>query len=174
VDQVAIVEASSPNDLAAIATIDTGFTATEMLAVETREGGFALTIKAVDRTVWKAFPLDDVEQQWQVALVARVGSSTVGFASGNHHRWNRRLVISHFYVDRKHRRKGVETALMNAMVARGRQLGADHLWIETSNLNVPAVAAYQQWGFELCGLDTAFYRATPARGEVAIFLSFSL
>ena len=63
---------------------------------------------------------------------------------------------------------------MNAMVARGRQLGADHLWIETSNLNVPAVAAYQQWGFELCGLDTAFYRATPARGEVAIFLSFSL
>jgi ribosomal protein S18 acetylase RimI-like enzyme len=43
-------------------------------------------------------------------------------------------------------------------------------WLETSNVNLPAVRAYERLGFRLCGLDTSLYEGTPAEGEVALFL----
>jgi hypothetical protein len=41
-------------------------------------------------------------------------------------------------------------------------------------VNVPAVRAYRRLGFALCGLDTTFYRGTPAAGEVALFFTRDL
>jgi hypothetical protein len=63
---------------------------------------------------------------------------------------------------------------MKEVISRGRTLSADHLWVETSNFNLPAIDAYRRWGFALCGLDTALYRGTPAHAEVAVFLSHPL
>ena len=49
------------------------------------------------------------------------------------------------------------------------EVGARHIWLETSSLNVPGAAAYRGMGFELTGLDLTLYDATPAEGEVALF-----
>jgi hypothetical protein len=53
----------------------------------------------------------------------------------------------------------------------GQALGARHLWLETSNLNHPGVAAYRALGFSLTGMDMTLYDGTPAQGEVALFFS---
>jgi ribosomal protein S18 acetylase RimI-like enzyme len=170
-DEIAIGEASFPNDLPAVAAIDTTFATSEMLTLERVEDDFRLSHVKLDRPVSKTFPLDDIERRWEVALIGKIEGRAAGFASGTFQRWNRRLVVSHFYVDRAFRRRGVGTALMNAMIDHGTRLNADHLWIEASNLNTPAIAAYRHWGFTLCGLDTTLYGGTPVRGEIAIFLS---
>ena len=171
---VAIAEVSFPDDLATIAAIDTAFVATEMLALESAEREFRFSPRALDRPLQKSFQLDDIAQHWDASLVASLGARKVGVAFGEFEAWNRRFVVSHFYVDRQHRNRGVGTALMEAMVQRATLLDADHLWIETNNFNIPAIAAYRRWGFEMCGLDTSLYSGTDERGEVAIFLSRSL
>ncbi|MGC8488463.1 MAG: hypothetical protein ACP5QO_09645 [Clostridia bacterium] len=48
------------------------------------------------------------------------------------------------------------------------------MWLEVSNLNVPAINAYEALGFTVVGLDTSLYRGTRARGEVALFMARDL
>jgi len=48
------------------------------------------------------------------------------------------------------------------------------VWLETSNVNVPGIAAYTRLGYALCGVDTTLYEATAAAAETAIYLSKSL
>ncbi len=52
-----------------------------------------------------------------------------------------------------------------------RERGAEHLWLEVSSVNAPAVHAYRRMGFTFCGLDTALYGGTPAAGEQALYMS---
>jgi ribosomal protein S18 acetylase RimI-like enzyme len=85
--------------------------------------------------------------------------------------WNRRVVIWHLYVSGEYRRRGVGGRLLETALAAAREAGARTAWLETSNLNVPAVRAYERLGFVLCGLDTTLYDGTPAEGEVALFFS---
>ena len=58
--------------------------------------------------------------------------------------------------------------------AHGRELGARRVWLETSTINVPGIAAYARLGYTLCGADATFYEATYAEGEAAIYLSKAL
>jgi len=50
-------------------------------------------------------------------------------------------------------------------------LAARHIWLETSSLNAPGVAAYRALGFSLSGVDLTLYDGTPAEGETALFFS---
>ena len=52
----------------------------------------------------------------------------------------------------------------------GRKLGATHVWLETSNVNVPGVRAYERLGYALCGADSLYYAAYMP-GETAIYLA---
>ena len=61
--------------------------------------------------------------------------------------------------------------LLAAVEAHAASLGARHVWLETSSLNVPGVAAYRALGFRLTGIDLTLYDATPAEGEAALFFS---
>ncbi len=55
--------------------------------------------------------------------------------------------------------------------ARAERLDAEHLWLETSNLNVSAAEFYTSVGFEICGFDLTHYAGTAAAEEFAIFMS---
>ncbi|GGR83468.1 hypothetical protein GCM10010205_10120 [Streptomyces nojiriensis] len=48
-----------------------------------------------------------------------------------------------------------------------RERGAEHLWLEVSSVNAPAVHAYRRMGFTFCGLDTTLYGGTPAAAPAA-------
>lgn len=167
-----------PADAAALTRIDAGYSSDVGLRVRRDGDSFVLDEQPLNPAVSKQFPLDEVvaepEPQWDAAFVAVLDGVLCGFAATAYHGWNRRLQLCHLYVDRGCRRRGVARALVDAVLAAGRQTPAVHLWLETSNVNRPAVAAYRRLGFEIRGLDTTLYDGTGARGEVALYLTRAL
>ena len=65
------------------------------------------------------------------------------------------------------------TALLDRVEAHGREVGATHVWLETSSVNVPGVAAYERLGYSLCGADRLYY-GSYMPGEAAIYLAKTL
>lgn len=106
--------------------------------------------------------------------IAEAGGAAVGFIGVATQAQRRRCVVWHLYVDKAHRRRGIGRRLMGAAEAHARASGCDLLWVETQNVNAPAIAAYRALGFTMCGLDTALYHGTPEAGEVAVFLARAL
>jgi ribosomal protein S18 acetylase RimI-like enzyme len=121
--------------------------------------------------VTKSFPLDlDSQREWESTWLALDRGRPVGVAATEYQNWNRRVVIWHLYVNPDQRRRGIGRRLLETALAAAHEAGARTAWLETSSLNLPGVRAYERLGFRLCGLDTSLYDATPAEGEVALFL----
>lgn len=164
-----------PEDAEAIGRLDTSFTTSAIYEVEQTVDGFELTLRPVDPPVVKRFPLDDLSgpmRPWTHSWVAEDHRGTIcGFSAAGYDEWNARAVIWHLYVAPTARRQGVARALLGAIQAYAETLGARRLWLETSSLNVPGVAAYRSLGFSLTGLDMTLYDNTPAEGEAALFFS---
>jgi GNAT superfamily N-acetyltransferase len=163
-----------PEDAPAIAAIDTSFTTDLIYDVEATPHGLALIDRRLAAPLTKRFPLDDLssdDRPWPHAFVAEEGGRCAGFAAAAFEPWNRRLTLWHLYVDAPARGRGVARRLVDRIAALGRELGARHIWLETSNLNAPGAAAYLALGFTLTGADLTLYDATPAEGEVALFFS---
>jgi ribosomal protein S18 acetylase RimI-like enzyme len=174
---IAIREARLPDDAAAIEAIDTSFTTDAVFDVEASGDGFALRERRLPAPLAKRFPLDDVRSDarpWSHAFVAADGGACLGFAAAGLEPWNRRLVLWHLYVQSGARGRGIGRRLVERIADLGRELGARHIWLETSNLNAPGVAAYRALGFRLTGIDTTLYDGTPAEGETALFFSRSI
>lgn len=85
--------------------------------------------------------------------------------------WHRRLVLWHLYVDRTRRREGFARRLLDQVEAHGREVGATRVWLETSTVNVPGIAAYGRLGYTLCGVDSTYYEGTAVADEAAVYLS---
>jgi GNAT superfamily N-acetyltransferase len=171
---IRVREARLPGDAAAIVAIDTSFTTDVVFDVEADGDGFVLRERGLATPLTKRFPMDDLSERdrpWAHAFIAELDSVCIGFAAAGYEAWNRRLVLWHLYVQPTMRGQGVGRALVDRVVALGRDLGARHLWLETSNLNAPGVAAYRALGFSLTGLDLTLYDGTPAEGEAALFFS---
>lgn len=48
----------------------------------------------------------------------------------------------------------------------------DRVWIETQNINYPAIQFYRKCGFTLCGLDENLYHPKgPGANEIALFFA---
>lgn len=160
-------------DLDRLAALDDSFTTDTVLDVVASADGFTLRPRQVDPPLRKVFPRDD-EPGGDAVFVAADGPRVRGFVTADLEDWHRRLVITQVTVAPGHRGRGVGRALVEHACAHGRGHGALTAWLETSSVNVPAVRAYERMGFTLCGLDTTFYRGTPADGEVALFFARNL
>ena len=171
-------DADLPADAAAILGIDRSFITDAVLKVEFGAGGgVRLRPARLATPLTKVFPLDDLthdHRPWDKAVVAMDGARCVGFAAAGYQAWNRRLVVWHFYVDANSRGRGVGRQLMQTLAEHGRAVGAGHLWLESSSVNPAGAAVYRRLGFELCGLDSWLYAATPAEGETALFFARAL
>jgi len=172
VDEIEIRPAEVERDAALIRSVDTSFETAAILDVQSDRSGFRLVEKPVDPPVVKSFPLDDLDggQEWESAWLALDGGQAVGVVATQYERWNRRATVWHLYVSPSHRALGIGRLLLETALAAAREAGARTAWVETSNLNLPGVRAYERLGFRLCGLDTSLYHSTPAAGEVALFL----
>ena len=98
----------------------------------------------------------------------------VGFAAVEFAAWHARLVLWHFYVAPPYRRAGTGRALLAKVEDHGRSLGALRVWLETSNVNVPGIAAYARLGYTLVGGDVSMYDDLPYADEKAVFLAKTL
>lgn len=154
-----------------VKALDTSFSTDERYVVRRHDGQVSLLRAPLEAPVSKAFPLELGADRWDHGFVCNAGGQLRGFIGGEIHQWNRRLVVWHFYVDKQCRRSGFGRALMNAMLSWGRAHDASLAWVETSNLNIPGVCAYERLGFQICGFDESLYAGTANHNEFALFMA---
>jgi ribosomal protein S18 acetylase RimI-like enzyme len=105
-------------------------------------------------------------------MVACAGEEVVGFAELLFDTWNSRARIEHLYISASHRGRGGGRALLRAISERAvSEPRIRCLWLETQNVNYPAVQFYLSAGFRLCGLDETLYDPGLLPGEVALYFA---
>jgi GNAT superfamily N-acetyltransferase len=164
----------STRDRAGVEAIDTVFETRSIFDVVVSPAKIELVERSLGVPLVKRYPIADAFAfwaSWDVAFVAEDAGRIVGFAAVEYAAWHRRLVLWHCYVTRERRGEGIARALIARVEAHGRDRGARRVWLETSNVNVPGIAAYAKLGYTLCGADVTLYESTETASESAIYLS---
>ena len=164
------------NDRASVEAIDTSFETDVVFDVVTRERGIAIEERPLPQPITKRYSIAEVFASWaswQHGWVAEVDGVICGFATVEYEPWHQRLVLWFLYIEPAFRRRGVGRALVAEVEQHGREVGANHVWLETSNVNVPGVRAYERLGYALCGADSRYY-GSYMPGESALYLAKSI
>jgi ribosomal protein S18 acetylase RimI-like enzyme len=170
---IAIRELDRAKDRRMIEAIDTSFVTSSVFDLVTSPRTIELVERPLARPLTKRYSIGEVFAawaQWDIGWVAEADAGVRGFATVQYEAWHARLVLWFLYVAPEWRRRGVGRALLARAEAHGREVGATHVWLETSNVNVPGVAAYDRLGYTLCGADRLFY-GSYMPGETAIYLA---
>jgi GNAT superfamily N-acetyltransferase len=160
-------------DRAGVEALDTSFETSSIYDVITTPQRIELSLRLLGKPLVKRYPIADAFAhwaQWENGFVADDGG-IVGFAAVAFEAWHARLVLWHFYVAPERRREGIGGALLAHVEEHGRSLRAKRVWLETSNVNVPGIAAYARLGYSLCGADVTMYDDLPYASESAIYLA---
>jgi ribosomal protein S18 acetylase RimI-like enzyme len=163
-------------DRRGVEAIDTTFETSSVFELVASARRLELVERPLARPVAKRYSIGEVFAhwaRWDHGWVAESDGEVRGFATVEHEPWHGRLVLWFLYVAPDWRRRGVGRALLARVEDHGRELGASHVWLETSNVNVPGVAAYERLGYRLCGADALYY-GDYMPGETAIYLAKSL
>jgi ribosomal protein S18 acetylase RimI-like enzyme len=165
-----------PADLALLAGLDNSFTTDRIYRVSRAEFGFTVIEEPLGSPLHKAYGspanIDPPIQEADFAVVAEQAGALVGVVAVKYQAWNRRGEVWHLYVARTARRRGIGMALLKEAEAFARAAGARCLWLETQNVNFPAIQFYRRAGFRLCGLDESLYAPEGlGRAEVALFFA---
>lgn len=161
-------------DRRGVETIDTAFETTSIYDVVVGPRQIGLFERPLPAPRVKRYPIGDAFAPWctwDTAFVAEDDGQIVGFAAVEYEAWHARLVLWHLYVTVRHRRTGVGRALLARCEDNGRDRGAERVWLETTNVNVPGIAAYERLGYALCGLDHTVYDTLPYADEAALYLA---
>lgn len=148
----------SPREVRALVSLDTSFCTSHIFRVICEGSTFSLTEEMVTPPILKSYPLIDLSDDVAPSdhtLLARV--AVWPGVSMRFEAWNRRSLLRHLYVAPASRRRGVGGALVNAISSLSDSLGSRCLWVETQNVNHPAIQFYLRLGFKLCGFDTSLY-----------------
>src|SRR4029079_10957769 len=159
-------------DRRGVEAVDTAFETSSVFDLVTTPRAIELVERPLATPLVKRYSIDEVFARWargEAGWVADDGQIR-GFATVEYEPWHARLVLWFLYISPAYRRRGVGRALLERVETYGRQAGATHVWLETSNVNVPGVAAYQRLGYTLCGADRLYYGAYMP-GETAIYLA---
>jgi ribosomal protein S18 acetylase RimI-like enzyme len=170
-----IRELDRRTDRRAVESIDTSFETSSVLDVVTNARGIEFVERALETPITKRYSIDEVFApwaRWSTGWVADAGG-VHGFATAGYEAWHERLVLWFLYIAPAWRRRGVGRALLERVEAHGRQIGATHVWLETSSVNVPGIRAYERLGYTLCGADRLYY-GSYMPGESAVYLAKSL
>jgi ribosomal protein S18 acetylase RimI-like enzyme len=160
-------------DRGRVLALDTSFVSDSIYRISRDGDSFLIAREPQEPPRTKTFDLGDdlTEAAWDAALVAEGPAGVVAFCATRFERWHGRQAVLGLYVDEGWRRRGLGRSLLDGVRSRGVENGANHMWLETTSANVPAVRAYEQMGFVVCGLDVTFYRGTMGEGEVGLFMS---
>jgi ribosomal protein S18 acetylase RimI-like enzyme len=160
-------------DRPGICALDTSFETATVFDVVTTPRRIELVERPITPPLVKRYPIDDAFAPWatwDVGFVAE-DSQICGFAAVEYEPWHARLVLWHLYVATDRRREGIGRALLERVEAYGKKRRASRVWLETSNVNVPGIAAYERLGYALCGIDTTLYDTTDTEAETAVYLA---
>jgi ribosomal protein S18 acetylase RimI-like enzyme len=166
------------NDRRAVSAIDTSFETSSIYEVLVGTRMLELVVRHVGTPISKRYPMADAFAQWSTWDTGWVAETpegeALGFAGVEFEAWHARLVLWHLYVARAHRRSGIGRALLAEVESHGRALDAKRVWLETTSVNVPGIAAYARLGYSLVGVDTTVYDTLPYADEAAVYLAKTL
>ena len=115
---------------------------------------------------WNKNDIDNAD----CAIVAEIDGKIVGFATVKYEEWNKRAILSGIFVALNFKEKGVGRALIDSVINHLKSTPARGLWVETQNINYPAIQFYIKLGFEFCGFDNTLYNPDEtASKEVAFY-----
>src|SRR3954469_10801880 len=160
-------------DRKGVEAIDTAFETATVFDLVAESRRLDLVERTLDQPLTKRYSIGEVFAQWarwDRGWVAEDEGKIQGFATGEHEPWHERLNLWFLYINPAYRRRGVGRSLLERAEAHGREIGASHVWLETSNVNVPGVTAYNRLGYELCGADALYY-GPYMPGETALYLA---
>ena len=167
-------ELDRKSDRRGVEAIDTAFETPTIFELVTTPRTIELVEKTLEQPIVKRYSIGEVFAgwaRWDHGWVALDDDGVVrGFATVEHEPWHARLILWFLYIAPAWRRRGLGRALLERVETHGRELGASHVWLETSNVNVPGVRAYERLGYALCGADRYYYGAYMP-GETAIYLA---
>jgi ribosomal protein S18 acetylase RimI-like enzyme len=167
-----IRELRRDTDRAGVEAIDTGFETESVFDVVATPRSLELVERRLAAPMTKRYSIGEVFApwaSWDMGWVAE-DSQIRGFATVGYEPWHARLVLWFLYISPPWRRRGLGRELLAKAEAYGRSLGASHVWLETSNVNVPGVRAYERLGYALCGADRLYY-GDYMPGEAALYLA---
>ena len=122
-----------------------------------------------DHAVRPEFAADFLSDSRHHIAVAIDDDVVVGFASGVHYIHPDKppeLWINEVGVAPTHQRQGTATRVLDALFARGRELGCREAWVLTERDNAAAVALYASAGGREWGDDTRGFSFRIAQRDV--------
>ena len=169
-----IRSAQWPQDVAALYALDTAFTTERIYRPVREELSFRLVEETAQQPLRKQYEFEpsnpEARQNWDYAAVAEEDGELAGFAAAQYVTWNRRVILWHLYVVSSFRNKGVGKRLLEAIDVYAQSAQARCVWLETQNVNYPAIQFYRHCGFAFCGFDESLYDPTTlTQEEVALF-----
>lgn len=164
-------------DRASVSAIDTTFETASIYEAKVGPRAIELVLRTLAAPRSKRYPMADAFASWSTwdtGWVAEDGATAVGFAGVEYEAWHSRLVLWHLYVERARRKEGIARALLERVEAHGRAVGAQRVWLETTSINVPGIAAYERLGYALVGADITLYDTLLYEDEAAVYLAKKL
>ena len=159
---------------------DASFTTDRIYTVQVNEMQIEIAEKGLDAPLHKRYPMVHVVSELMSAsfagtsLVAETGGAIAGFSVMKFEAWNSRAHLAHLYVAPAFQGGGLGRSFIEKAVAFGRESSARCLWLETQNVNYPAIQFYTKMGFRLCGFDNTLYEPADPRGEAALYFAMEL
>lgn len=168
-----IRELDRRRDRKGVEAIDTSFQTDRIFDVVADPRKLELALRELPAPITKRYSIGEVFAQWarwDHGWVAEADGEIRGFATVEHEPWHGRVNLWFLYISPAYRRQGIGRALLARVEEHARSVGASHVWLETSNVNVPGVRAYNRLGYALCGADTLYY-GSYMPGETALYLA---
>jgi GNAT superfamily N-acetyltransferase len=168
-----------PDDEAGLERIDTSFTTDLFYRVQRQVLSFSLIAEAVDPPIVKSYGSairepERLRYMGHVAVAERSGE-LIGICAADLSAWNQRVQIERMYISPEARGQGVGKALLITAIEYARSIGSWCVWLETQNVNYPAIQFYRRCGFRLCGLDERLYDpAYNTLSETAVYFVLDL
>ncbi len=158
-----IRDVALPDDIQGIMQIDNSFVSNRILKLTIKQHRIELTEQ--QHQIEKEYPLSlsdlHITDENRLCLVGcrttEDNGKIIGFMSAEFTPWNRRTIVHHLYVSRHHRGRGLGKALLHRADLWAKRKNARHVWVETQNLNLPAIEFYTRLGFKFCGTDVSLY-----------------
>lgn len=171
-----IVRKAVPADLKQCTALDHHYTTTHVWQINRREenGAMMLSFRSVrlPRSMSVRYPRDPEQlwaewAQWDSFLVADDDGYLRGYTGLLAQPAEGRGWIRHLIVGRPHRRAGIGTALLQAVMQWASAHDLRHLTMEMQSKNYPAIRFCQKHGFQFCGFSEAYYRGQ----DIALFFA---
>jgi ribosomal-protein-alanine N-acetyltransferase len=136
-------------------------------------------LRAVYRIAESSFPIPwpieelrkELSRPFSMLRVLRPMSGAAIVAFSNYWRIDSELQIMNVAVAPEHRRRGYGHALLEDLIGRARQSGAQSIVLEVRRSNGPAIGLYERHGFQGIGVRPRYY---SDNGEDALVMRRSL